>query len=83
MLFTLVALMQRFNRAAYQAQDKQSILSSLNIFLDDSMVLPPGDFDQQTLMPILYMAKQKQRDKLLKKKQAEEDLIAKLGMVET
>lgn len=31
----------------------------MDLFLDDSLVLPPGDFDKRTLLPIMHMARKK------------------------
>ena len=42
----------------------------MNAFLDDSIVLPPGDFDRQTLLPIMHMAKKSLKAKREKLKKA-------------
>lgn len=40
-----------FHGLAYKAQDRRELLSGINEFLDDSIVLPPGDWDRQALLP--------------------------------
>ena len=35
----------------------------MNEFLDGSLVLPPGDFDSTTLLPIMHMAHQKLKER--------------------
>lgn len=53
----------------YGARDRQQILSAMNGFLDDSMVLPPGDFDRRTLLPIMHMAKKKLKERQMREKE--------------
>uniref|UniRef100_A0A8C2ZTK5 Anion exchange protein n=1 Tax=Cyclopterus lumpus TaxID=8103 RepID=A0A8C2ZTK5_CYCLU len=38
-----------FHEAAYQADDRQDLLTAINRFLDCSVVLPPSDLDEQTI----------------------------------
>ncbi|XP_026322255.1 anion exchange protein 2 isoform X3 [Hyposmocoma kahamanoa] len=40
-----------FHDLAYKADDRRELLSGINEFLDDSIVLPPGDWERQTLLP--------------------------------
>jgi len=40
-----------FHTLAYRATERRDLLSAINEFLDFSIVLPPGDWDQQTLLP--------------------------------
>lgn len=47
---TLMANHQ-FHKIAYKADDRKALLSAINEFLDDSIVLPPGDWEKQTLLP--------------------------------
>lgn len=44
---------------AYQAMDRRDIMNGINDFLTDTIVLPPGDFDKELLMPIIETAKMK------------------------
>ncbi|CAF0881089.1 unnamed protein product [Adineta steineri] len=46
-----------FREIAYQAMDRRDLLSGINDFLSDSIVLPPGDFDKELLLPIVETAK--------------------------
>lgn len=48
-----------FRETAYQAMDRRDLLNGVNDFLSDSIVLPPGDFDKELLLPILETARMK------------------------
>lgn len=41
-----------FHDIAYKADDRRDLLSAVNEFLDDSIVLPPGDWESQALLPV-------------------------------
>ena len=41
---------------AYQAGGRKDLLDAINQFLDDSIVLPPGNLNKEILLPILDMA---------------------------
>lgn len=43
---------QHFHNIAYKADNRKELLSAINDFLDDSIVLPPGDWERQALLPI-------------------------------
>lgn len=40
-----------FHNIAYRADDRQELLSAINEFLDDSIVLPPGNWQNHDLLP--------------------------------
>lgn len=40
-----------FHKVAYKADERRELLSAINEFLDDSIVLPPGDWERQALLP--------------------------------
>ncbi|XP_022213729.2 anion exchange protein 3 isoform X5 [Drosophila obscura] len=42
---------EHFHAIAYRADDRKDLLSAINEFLDDSIVLPPGNWDRHDLMP--------------------------------
>lgn len=42
---------QHFHKIAYKAAGRKELLSAINEFLDDSIVLPPGDWERKTLLP--------------------------------
>ncbi|KRT84572.1 hypothetical protein AMK59_2894, partial [Oryctes borbonicus] len=48
---TLMANPQ-FHSLAYSADNRKVLLSAINEFLDDSIVLPPGDWEHKELLPI-------------------------------
>ncbi|GCC37738.1 hypothetical protein chiPu_0016244, partial [Chiloscyllium punctatum] len=62
---------ENFHRAAYQADDRNDLLSAINEFLDSSIVIPPSDVPGEEL---LLSVAQFQR-KMLKKRQAKEDKV--------
>jgi hypothetical protein len=37
--------------------DRRDLLSGINDFFADSIVLPPGDFDKELLLPVIETAK--------------------------
>lgn len=41
-----------FHEIAYRADDRRELLSAINGFLDDSIVLPPGDWERRALLPL-------------------------------
>nr|XP_022905719.1 anion exchange protein 2 isoform X2 [Onthophagus taurus] len=43
---------QQFHNLAYTADNRKVLLSAINEFLDDSIVLPPGDWEHKALLPI-------------------------------
>jgi hypothetical protein len=53
------------------AMGRKDLLQALNKFLDQSIVLPPGEIDKKTLLPIIYLAKQKEREKKKRIKEKE------------
>ncbi|XP_060562813.1 anion exchange protein 2-like isoform X2 [Ruditapes philippinarum] len=70
---------QHFHDIAYKAESRSEILHAINEFLNESIVLPPGDWDQKTLLPVMDMARKraKIRRKKQKKKEELEALIKK------
>ncbi|XP_048237893.1 anion exchange protein 2-like isoform X2 [Haliotis rufescens] len=63
---------QSFHEVAYKADSREQLLHAINSFLDDSIVLPPGDWDQKTLLPIMDMARKRANLRHRKKKKQEE-----------
>lgn len=65
-----------FHALAYKAEDRRELLSAINEFLDDSIVLPPGDWDRQALLPIEElkaksdMIRRRKRDAIQRKRAA-------------
>ena len=43
---------QVFRDTAYRASDGSELLNGINEFLNDTTVLPPGDWDRDLLLPI-------------------------------
>ena len=47
-------------------EEKQELLHAINEFLDDSVVLPPGDWDRKHILPINEIMEMRQRRKVRK-----------------
>ena len=39
--------------------DRRDLLTGVNDFLSDSIVLPPGDFDKELILPVIETARMK------------------------
>ena len=50
-----------FYSTAYRVERKQELLGAINEFLDDSVVLPPGDWDEKHILPINEIKEMRQR----------------------
>lgn len=57
-----------FCETAYKADERKDILSAINEFLDDSLVLPPGNWDSKSVLPFDEL--KSKSDKIRKKKEA-------------
>ncbi|XP_050683435.1 anion exchange protein 3-like isoform X3 [Leptidea sinapis] len=68
-----------FHSIAYKADDRRELLSAINEFLDDSIVLPPGDWERQALLPFeelrakSEMIRRRKRDAIERKRAASKD----------
>ena len=51
--------MQDFQQVAWESMSKGSLMTGIHQFLDDSLVLPAGDWDEDLLMPIIATARKK------------------------
>ena len=49
----LIFYFQAFHDVAYRADSREDLLSAINDFLNDTVVLPPGEWDRNVLLPIL------------------------------
>lgn len=68
---------QQFHNIAYKATGRKELLSAINEFLDDSIVLPPGDWERKALLPFAELkakseAIRKRKNRRLKEAEAEE-----------
>merc|ERR1719356_77354 len=57
---------KKFQKTVYAMDDKAEIFTAINEFLEDSMVLPPGDWDRASLLPVGKMIemRKKQRERM-------------------
>jgi len=58
---------QTFHDQAYMFRSREDLLNAIHEFLDNSIVLPPGELDRKTLLPIMDLARQKRLRKKRKK----------------
>lgn len=65
-------IFQHFHDIAYKAESRSEILHAINEFLNESIVLPPGDWDQKTLLPVMDMARKRAKIRRKKQKKKEE-----------
>ncbi|XP_065051881.1 band 3 anion transport protein-like isoform X2 [Rhopilema esculentum] len=71
-----------FHDLAYAAKNRDDLLSAINSFLDDSVVLAPGDWDRHLLLPLLeaeVAIKKRHRKMLLREKAAAHEMPADLN----
>lgn len=50
-IFTRLMTNEHFHKIAYKADDRRDLLSAINEFLDESIVLPPGNWQRDDLLP--------------------------------
>ncbi len=60
---TLMTALQRFHNVCYGVDDRDDLLNAINDFLDESVVLPPGDFDRKNLLSISEIQDMRRRKK--------------------
>ncbi|XP_070499524.1 band 3 anion transport protein-like isoform X2 [Chironomus tepperi] len=68
---------RHFHNIAYKADDRRELLSAINEFLDDSIVLPPGKWDKEHLLPFEELKAKNEMIRTRKKKAIEEKLKTK------
>ncbi len=61
-------LLQKFQGVAYRADGRNVLLIGLNEFLHDSMVLPPGAWDDETMLPAMRLLREKEKEKERRKR---------------
>ena len=54
---------QHFHDTAYRADNMQDMLRAMNEFIDDSLVLPAGNWDKELLLPILKQQNRKNKER--------------------
>lgn len=78
MAFLMQLYFQQFHNIAYKATARKELLSAINEFLDDSIVLPPGDWERKALLPFAELkakseAIRKRKNKRLKEVHSEDE----------
>lgn len=66
---------EHFHSIAYKADDRKDLLSAINEFLDDSIVLPPGKWERQALLPFDELKAKSDMIRIRKKKALEQKYI--------
>ena len=69
----LASCPQNFHETAYSADCMEDLLSAMNEFIDDSVVLPAGNWDKDLLLPILRTQNMKMRQRRKLKDALEEE----------
>ncbi|CRK96265.1 CLUMA_CG009689, isoform B [Clunio marinus] len=68
---------RHFHNIAYKADDRRELLSAINEFLDDSIVLPPGKWDREQLLPFEELKAKSEMIRSRKKRALEQKLREK------
>lgn len=72
--FTGHCLLQNFREAAYIAENRTDLLDAILDYLDESLVLPSGDWDKSTLLPVVEKAKKKAKKHIDEEEEVEHGL---------
>ena len=70
-IHAIVLFPQKFHNVCYKVEERRELLSAINEFLDESVVLPPGDWDSKNLLSIEEIQEMRRRRK--DRKAAESD----------
>ncbi|KAL1130540.1 hypothetical protein AAG570_011786 [Ranatra chinensis] len=68
-----------FHKIAYKASARKELLSAINEFLDCSIVLPPGDWERQALLPIRELKAKTEAIRRRQSKSHEAEISAQKG----
>ena len=55
---------QKFQQVCYIIEEKNQLLNSINNFLNETVVLPPGDWDKENLIGMGQIIKLKQKKRM-------------------
>ncbi|XP_038047086.1 band 3 anion transport protein-like isoform X2 [Patiria miniata] len=61
--FSTLMSSEHFHETAYSADCMEDLLSAMNEFIDDSVVLPAGNWDKELLLPILRTQNMKMKQR--------------------
>ena len=56
--------MQKFQQVCYVIEERHELLNSINNFLDETVVLPPGDWDKKNLLSMSEIHELKRKKRL-------------------
>lgn len=65
--FSALMSNRRFHNVCYRIEERRELLSAINDFLDESVVLPPGDWDSKNLLSMSEIQELRNRKKGKKK----------------
>ncbi|XP_072047600.1 band 3 anion transport protein-like isoform X2 [Amphiura filiformis] len=71
--FSTLMSSEHFHETAYKADSMHDILRAMNEFIDDSMVLPAGNWDKDLLLPILRLQNKKMKERQLREQAIKEE----------
>lgn len=72
---------QLFHEAAYQADDRQDLLSAISEFLDGSIVIPPSEVEGRDLLRSVAAFQRELLRKRREREQAKAEMTARGGYV--
>ncbi|KAJ8019935.1 Anion exchange protein 2 [Holothuria leucospilota] len=61
--FSTLMSNEHFHEVAYKADGIDDLLRAMNDFIDHTIVLPPGNWDKELLLPVLRMQNEKMMEK--------------------
>ncbi|PIK59363.1 putative band 3 anion transport protein isoform X1 [Apostichopus japonicus] len=61
--FSTLMSNEHFHEVAYKADSIDDLLDAMNDFIDHTIVLPPGNWDKDLLLPVLRMQQEKMMDR--------------------
>ena len=63
-VYTISLPLQPFQKIVYTMDDRQDMLNSINHFLDETVVLPPGDWDKKNLLSMSEIQELKRKKRI-------------------
>ena len=55
---------QKFSKVCYEIEERQELLNAINNFLDETVVLPPGDWDKKNLLSMSDIMELKRKKRM-------------------
>ena len=74
---------RRFHNACYKVEERRELLNSINDYLDESVVLPPGDWDSKNMLSMSEINDLRKRKKAKPEKSIDAKEVEEEGTKET